>query len=76
MFVAVSFYFLSIYHFVQKERYCNLLEGDFFVFETEQVISKRTCRVFVGWKMKALVFCQGSNSLACASDEGRIDVFR
>ena len=46
------------------------------MFETEQVISKRTCRVFVGWKMKALVFCQGSNSLACASDEGRIDVFR
>lgn len=29
-----------------------------------------------GWKMKALTFCQGSISIACASDEGTIDVFR
>ncbi|KAK2556549.1 Phosphoinositide 3-kinase regulatory subunit 4 [Acropora cervicornis] len=28
------------------------------------------------WKMKALVFCQGSSSIAFASDEGRIDVVR
>jgi len=26
--------------------------------------------------MKALVFCQGSSSIACASDEGTVDVFR
>lgn len=46
------------------------LDGRSLINKSRQTYSRQ------GWKMKALVFCQGSSSIACASDEGTIDVFR
>lgn len=46
------------------------LDGRSLINRSRQTHSRPGC------KMKALVFCQGSSSIAFASDEGRIDVIR
>lgn len=46
------------------------LDGRSLINKSRQTHSRQ------GWKIKALVFCQGSSSIAYASDEGRIDVCR
>ncbi|KAK3748325.1 hypothetical protein QZH41_018306 [Actinostola sp. cb2023] len=46
------------------------LDGKSLINKSRQTYSRQ------GSKMKALVFCQSSSSIACASDEGILNVFR
>ncbi|EDO39636.1 predicted protein [Nematostella vectensis] len=46
------------------------LDGKRVINKSRQTYSRQGC------KMKALVFCQSSSSIACASDEGLLNIFR